>query len=216
MHQLTEKDYKKILLCLTLYLSSLFATNTLGIKLMPFLFGTHLSVAVFSFPIVFIMTDIIGEVYGKKMAKNFVLAGIISIIMFLLYSIISISAPWSKDGLWAKEGYDLIFSVSVRFAIASLVAYIIGEYQDVFSFFFFKNRLGNKYFWLRSNLSNIWSQFLDSTIFMFIAFIGVLPVHTILLIIIPWWLYKVFMGFLYTPLSYLGIYLLKGKDETAN
>src|SRR3989344_6747336 len=216
MDSLTERDYKKILICLTLYITSLFAANTLGIKLMPFLFGTHLSVAVFSFPIVFIMTDIIGEVYGKKMAKNFVLAGIISIIMFLLYSIISISAPWSKDGLWAKEGYDLIFSVSVRFAIASLVAYIIGEYQDVFSFFFFKNRLGNKYFWLRSNLSNIWSQFLDSTIFMFIAFIGVLPVVTIAAIIIPWWLYKVLMGFLYTPLSYLGIYLLKVKDETAN
>lgn len=216
MQQFTERDYKKILICLTLYISSLFAANTLGIKLMPFLFGTHLSVAVFSFPIVFMMTDVIGEVYGKKMAKNFVWAGIISILLFLFYSFISMIAPWAESGLWAKEGYGLIFGLSVRFSIASLVAYAIGEYQDVISFFFFKKRIGDKYFWLRSNLSNLWSQLLDSTIFMLIAYFGILPINTILLIIIPWWAYKVFMGFLFTPLSYLGIRLLKGKNNNEN
>jgi hypothetical protein len=216
MQQLTEKDYKKILICLTLYISSLFAANTLGMKLMPFLFGTHLSVAVFSFPIVFIMTDIIGEVYGKKMAKNFVWAGIISIFLFLLYSFISMIMPWAEKSLWAKDGYNLVFGISVRFSIASLVAYALGEYQDVLSFFFFKKYTGDRYFWLRSNLSNLWSQLLDSTIFMFIAYLGIMPVRTILLIIIPWWAYKVFMGFLYTPLSYLGIRLLQGKNNNAN
>jgi uncharacterized integral membrane protein (TIGR00697 family) len=211
MQQLTERDYKKILICLTLYISSLFAANTLGLKLMPFFFGTHLSVAVFSFPIVFIMTDVIGEVYGKKMAKNFVWAGVISIFLFLFYSFISMILPWAREGLWAKDGYNLVFSISARFSVASVVAYVIGEYQDVISFFFFKKYIGEKKFWLRSNLSNLWSQLLDSSIFMFIAYLGVLPIKTILLIIIPWWIYKVFMGFLFTPLSYLGIRLLKGK-----
>src|SRR3989338_11169847 len=154
MQQLTERDYKKILICLTLYITSLFAANTLGIKLMPFLFGTHLSVGVFCFPIVFIMTDVIGEVYGKKMAKNFVLAGIISILLFLFYSFISLIAPWSEDGLWAKEGFNQIFGLSARFSIASLAAFVIAEYQDVISFFFFKKHTGEKKFWLRSNLSN--------------------------------------------------------------
>ena len=73
-------------------------------------------------------------------------------------------------------------------------------------------KIGEKKFWLRSNLSNIWSQFLDTVIFMFVAFLGIYPFATIIAIIIPWWLYKVLMGFLYTPLSYLGIYLLKGKN----
>src|SRR4051812_13177721 len=109
---LTERDYKKILICLTLYITSLFAANTLGIKLMPFLFGTHLSVGVFCFPIVFIMTDMIGEVYGKKMAKNFVMAGVISIVLFLFYSLVSTMAPWSHDGLWAKDAYNQIFGLS--------------------------------------------------------------------------------------------------------
>ncbi|MFA5791698.1 MAG: queuosine precursor transporter [Candidatus Paceibacterota bacterium] len=209
MQQFTDRDYKKILICLTLYITSLFAANTLGIKLMPFLFGTHLSVAVFSFPLVFIMTDVIGEVYGKKMAKNFVLAGVISIVLFLFYSFISSILPWADKGLWAKEGYNQIFGLSVRFSIASVVAFVIAEYQDVFSFFFFKNRIGDRFFWLRSNLSNIWSQLIDTIIFMSIAFIGVYSLKTIILIIIPWWIFKVLMGFLYTPLSYLGIHILR-------
>ncbi|MBI3305531.1 queuosine precursor transporter [Candidatus Nomurabacteria bacterium] len=215
MQTLTERDYKKILICLTLYITSLFAANTLGIKLMPFLFETNLSVAVFSFPIVFIMTDVIGEVYGKKMAKNFVLAGIISIALFLLYSLISAVLPWAEKSLWAKEGYEQVFGLSARFSIASLVAFVIAEYQDVISFFFFKKRIGEKKFWLRSNLSNIWSQFLDTVIFMSIAFVGVYSIPTIISIIIPWWLFKVAMGFAYTPLSYLGIYLLKGKGNAS-
>ncbi|MFA5936408.1 MAG: queuosine precursor transporter [Candidatus Paceibacterota bacterium] len=206
---------RPILICLTLYITSLFAANTLGIKLMPFIFGTHLSVAVFCFPIVFIMTDVIGEVYGKKMANTFVFTGILSIILFLFYSLISTAMPWAESGLWIKEGYNQIFGLSLRFSIASIVAFIIAEYQDVLSFFFFKKKIGEKYFWLRSNLSNIWSQFFDSAVFMFIAYLGVLPTKTILLIIIPWWVYKVFMGFLYTPLSYLAISILR-KYENKN
>jgi len=216
MQTLTEKDYKKILICLTLYITSLFAANTLGLKIMPFIFGTHLSVAVFSFPIVFIMTDVIGEVYGKKMAKNFVLAGIISIVLFLLYTIISSLFPWSEKGLWARESYDLIFSVSFRMSIASLFAFVIAEYQDVFSFFFFKKKLGAKHFWIRSNLSNVWSQLLDSVIFTVIAFTGLYSIPTMIMMTIPWWIYKVFMGFLFTPLSYLAIDILKGKKDENN
>jgi queuosine precursor transporter len=207
---------RPILICLTLYITSLFAANTLGIKLMPFVFGTHLSVAVFCFPIVFIMTDVIGEVYGKKMANNFVLAGILSIVLFLFYSFISTIMPWAESGLWIKEGYNQIFGLTFRFSLASIVAFIIAEYQDVLSFFFFKQKIGEKYFWLRSNLSNLWSQFFDSAVFTLIAYLGILPIKTILLIIIPWWLYKVLMGFLFTPLSYLGISLLRKYENKSN
>jgi uncharacterized integral membrane protein (TIGR00697 family) len=216
MQTLTEKDYKKILVCLTLYITSLFAANSLGIKLMPFLFGTAMSVSIFYFPIVFIMTDVIGEVYGKKMAKNFVLAGVISIAFFLFYSLISNIAPWAEKGLWIKDSYNQIFGLTARISIASLVAFVIAEYQDVISFFFFKKKIGEKKFWLRSNLSNVWSQFLDTVIFMFIAFLGVYPLPTLLAIIIPWWLFKVLLGLVYTPLSYFGIYLLRGKTIKEN
>ncbi|MES2088089.1 MAG: queuosine precursor transporter [Patescibacteria group bacterium] len=215
MLQLTEQSFKKIIIALTIYLTSLFAANTLGLKIMPFLFGSHLSVAVFSFPVVFLMTDVIGEVYGKKIAKFFVLAGFVSTALFIIYSFISLAMPWSSEGLWAKEGYNLMFGLSARISIASLVAFLIAEYQDVLSFFFFQEKFGVKSFWLRSFLSNLWSQLLDSAIFMVIAFAGVYSTKTLISIILSWWLYKVAMGALYSPLSYIGIRLLKEKTIDA-
>ncbi len=213
MIQLTEPSFKKLLIALAVYLTSLFAANTLGLKIMPFLFGSHLSVGVFSFPVVFLMTDVVGEVYGKRAAKFFVLAGFISTALFIAYSFLSLAMPWSEAGQWAKNGYNQIFGVSVRIAIASLTAYAIAEYQDVITFFFVRKRLGAKLFWLRSLLSNLWSQLLDTIIFMTIAFAGVYETSTLISIIITWWLYKVAMGALYTPLSYLGIYLLRDHDN---
>ncbi len=213
MIQLSEKSFKKLLIALAVYLTSLFAANTLGLKIMPFLFDSHLSVGVFSFPVVFLMTDVVGEVYGKRTAKFFVLAGFISTALFIFYSLLSLAMPWSEDGAWALEGYNLIFGISARIAVASLVAFAIAEYQDVFSFFLLRKKWGAKFFWLRSILSNLWSQLLDTVIFMAIAFAGVYETSTLVSIIITWWLYKVAMGALYTPLSYVGIKFLKEKTE---
>jgi len=155
MNTLTSYDLRKLLIVLCIYLTSLFAANTLGLKIMPFLFGTHISVGIIAFPLVFITTDIIGEVYGKKIAKMFVLAGIISTALFILYSLISLALPWAKAGLWAKDGYNLMFGISARISIASLVAFTIGEYQDVFSFFFFKRKIENFSFGVSPKLSRI-------------------------------------------------------------
>ena len=218
MDQLTAKDQKKVFVCLVLYITALIASNTLGIKTMPFIFGTHLSVSVFYFPIVFIMTDVIGEVYGKALAKQFVYAGFIAVIAFMIFNIISILLPWSAASMWAHDGYNSLFGLSVRFSIASVLAFIIGEYQDVLAFFFFKAKQGANYFWLRSNLSNVWSQFWDTVIFMTIAFAGNphYSTHTLILMIIAWWIYKVIMGIVFTPLSYLGIRILRGKNDQSN
>lgn len=214
MISLSPRSFGKLLGALTLYLTSLFAANTLGLKLMPFIFDTNLSVAVFSFPVVFLMTDVVAEVYGKQMAKWFVFAGFLSTALFILYSLISLAMPWAEAGLWAKEGYETVFGVSARISFASLLAFLVAEYQDVLAFFFFREKVGVKAFWLRSFLSNLWSQFLDTVIFMVVAFLGVYDTGTLVGIILSWWLYKVAMGALYTPLSYLGIYLLREEKES--
>lgn len=202
----------KIFIALTVYLTALFASNTLGIKLMPFIFGTHLSVAIFVFPFVFLMTDVIGEVYGKPMAKMFVKMGFCGTLLYLAFNLLSNVMPVSKD-FFMLDAYNQIFNLSFRFALASVVAFVVGEYQDVFSFFFFKAKFKGRWFWLRSNLSNVWGQLIDTVLWSSIAFLGIYPVKTIIMIIIPWWLFKVGMGVVYTPLSYLGIRLLKGREK---
>ncbi len=212
---LSEKSLRRILIALALYITSHIAANTLGLKIMPFLFDSHLSVGVFMFPVVFLMTDVIGEVYGKKVAKLFVLAGIISTALFILYNLISVAMPWAAEGAWAQGAYDQIFGISLRISIASLIAYAVGEYQDVIAFFFTRGRFKKNRFWLSSLLSNFWSQAFDTVLFMGIAFYGVYPTPVLLSIMLTWWLYKVLMGFLYTPLAYVGIRLLREKEPHA-
>lgn len=213
MIQLTDLSLKKLMVALTVYLTSLFAANTLGLKIMPFFFGSHVSVAIFSFPVIFLMNDVIGEVFGKQIAKLFVLAGFVSTALFIGYSFLSIALPWSSEGAWVMTGYDQVFGVSIRIAVASLVAFLIAQYQDVLSFFFFREKLHIRSFWLRSLLSNIWSQLLDTVIFMLIAFAGMYSTGTLASLILTWWLYKVVMGACYTPLSYVGIAFLRGSER---
>ena len=212
MMQLSESASRKLLVALAVYITSLVAANTLGLKIMPF-FGTHLSVGIFMFPVVFLMTDVVGELYGKRMARFFVLAGFVSTALFILYSIASLATPWAEVGMWAKDSYNTIFAVSLRISIASLIAFIVGEYQDVFTFFLMRDSWGTKHFWLRSNLSNLWSQFLDTVLFMTIAFYGVYENGVLLSLILTWWLFKFLMGLVYTPLAYVGLYLLRDSQS---
>lgn len=216
MNTLSDRALKKLTIALTLYITSLIAANTLGLKLMPFLFGTHLSVAVFSFPFVFLTTDVVGEVYGKGVAKFFVYAGILANLLFLLYSIISLPLPWSHDAEWVRTSYGTVFGVSARFAVASLAAFAIAEYQDVWSFFLVRKWMKGRFFWFSSFLSNVWSQLLDTVIFMMIALYGVYSFEVFVKSIIAWWLYKVAMGALYTPLSYVGLKLLRSGEPTSS
>lgn len=203
---------RKVLICLTIYLTALFASNTLGVKLMPFLFGTHLSTAIFAFPFVFLMTDVVGEVYGKKLSRLFVRLGLYSTAIFLVFNLLSNRMPAAAE-FTMNQAYNQIFGLSFRFAFASLVAFLIGEYQDVFAFFLARRLIGERWFGLRSTISNIWSQFIDSAIWFAIAFVGVYSFKTIVLTMIPWWLFKVGMGVLYTPLSYLGLRILRGSHD---
>jgi queuosine precursor transporter len=120
--------------------------------------------------------------------------------------------PWSPS-TYGRIGtaFDTIFSLSIRIALASLVAFIVSEYLDVLVFFRFRQDM--RTFWIASFVSNLISQFLDTTIFMIIAFYGVFSDERILMMALPWWLYKVTMGFLYSPISY---FILKKFQNATN
>lgn len=204
---------KKLAVALTIYLTALFASNTLGVKLMPFIFGTHLSTAIFAFPFVFLMTDVVGEVYGKETSRLFVRLGMYSVLIFLAFNLISNLVP-ASGAFTQLPAYNSIFGLSFRFSLASVVAFIIGEFQDVRTFFFFRRIFRGRWFALRSFLSNLWGQFLDSAVWFAIAFAGVYSFKVIVLAMLPWWLFKVAAGLAYTPLSYLSIRLLRpGHDH---
>jgi len=115
-----------------------------------------------------------------------------------------------------QEPFALIFGSTLRMTFASIVAFVISQFHDVWSFDFWKRKTGGKHLWLRNNASTIVSQLLDTTIFMFIAFYRMTPKYTVSFIvslIIPYWLFKVVFALLDTPFCYALVVWLRGKQK---
>jgi len=96
-----------------------------------------------------------------------------------------------------------------------LVAFTLSQTHDIWAFNFWKQKTKGRFLWLRNNLSTIVSQFIDSTIFMFIAFYAITPKFTvgfIFSLIIPYWLFKIAFAILDTPLVYAGVKWLREKE----
>ena len=203
---------KKILTLLVIYVSAILMSNLLWLKTLPFLFGTHISFAVFTLPLIFVTIDVVWKIYGKDMAKIFVFLGFFSLLLFTWFSLLSQVLPWAEQSFWRiGEAYNTIFSLSFRVTIASLCAFFVSEFLDIHVFFRFKNQKNS--FFLASLASNIVSQFIDTALFMFIAFYGVFDVEKIIMMALPWWIYKVSMGVIYMPFAYTLLHFFSKKYE---
>lgn len=205
MNQQTKTD-----ILLGLFVGALVAANLLGNKITVIL-GISVSVGIFAYPISFLATDIVAEVLGKERARGFVLSGFITLVLILILTAISIHMPPAGRYAFNAE-YKTIFSQSLRITVASMIAFVLSQFHDVWSFHFWKQKTRGRFLWLRNNASTMVSQLIDTTIFMFIAFYAVTPKFTagfIFSLIIPYWLFKIAFALLDTPLVYWGVKWLK-------
>ena len=192
-----------------LFVAALIAANLMGAKIAHVFID--FSVGIFAYPITFLVTDIIEEVYGKEKAKSIVLVGFVSLLFVLLITALAVALPSAARDFF-PEAYKNIFGISLRMMIASIAAFLISQFHDVWAFNFWKKKTKGKYLWLRNNLSTIVSQFIDTVIFMFIAFYAITPRHDaayMFVLIIPYWLLKVVVSLCDTPFVYLGVWYLK-------
>ncbi len=196
-----------------LYITSMVLVNTLGSKITT-IAGVRTSVGIFFIPILFLVTDIVGEVHGRKISAMFVNYAVIMLMFMFLMMGLCINLP--PNPAWSlQESYASVFGSSMRMTIASLISFYIAQQLDVFTFSFMKRLTNQKHLWIRNNVSTILSQFMDSTIFMFLAFYRMsdhFTVPVIFSMIIPYWTLKVAFALLDTPLCYLGVHWLK-KDS---
>jgi len=203
---------RKTSILLAIFVTALILANILGSKVTT-IFGIVTSVGIFAYPITFLMTDVVEEVRGKKVALQFFYAGIIAIVLSLILVWIGIAMP--PASFYANnEAYKIVFSNSIRILIASLVAFMLGQYHDIWAFQFWKKKTHGKALWLRNNASTIVSQFIDTTIFTFIAFFMVTPEFTvarIFMMILPYWGLKVAWAVADTPAVYILVHWMK-KD----
>ncbi|MFH1711994.1 MAG: queuosine precursor transporter [Patescibacteria group bacterium] len=205
----------KLLLLLGIFAGLLVGMNLLGGKITTLL-GVSVSVGIFMVPLTFLITDIVAEVYGKKMAQNFVMIGAVVLVMILIYTAIFVLLGPHERYAEINDAYVTIFGASLRMTIASLVGFFLSQLHDVWAFEFWKEKTHGKYLWLRNNASTWVSQAIDTFLFMMIAFYQVTPKFTFAFVIslmIPYYLFKIGFATLDTPFAYLGVRWLKGKEK---
>ncbi|MBT3984910.1 queuosine precursor transporter [archaeon] len=207
----------KIDILLAVFIAALVLANILGTKITT-LFGIRVSVGIFFVPFMFLVTDIVSEVYGKKKARQFVMIAVFVLVVLFAATYLAIHLPANET--WGnQEAFESIFGSSLRMIIASVIAFILSQLHDVWTFHALKKATKGKLLWLRNNISTMISQLIDTTVFMFIAFYHISPKFTtsfIISLIIPYYLFKIGFSILDTPLVYLGVRWLRGKSHLSN
>lgn len=186
-----------------------FVTVDLGFKVFI------VSAGILPYPLTFLVTDLISELYGQKKANLVVFSGLIASLFVLIFLWLGGMFNAIPDSVVDDVTYNSVFRNAWRLIAASMVAYLVAQFIDVRIFHFWKRLTNGKHLWLRNNASTIASQLVDTTLVICILFIGVWSSNQIFSAIIDGWLFKMLMAFIDTPIIYGIIHLLKGKVDIA-
>lgn len=204
-----------------LFITSLVVSNLIFQKFFywyPFhieIFGTKLfeiSVGILPYPVTFLITDLISEIYGKKRANDVVVVGIFASLFSLLIVLISNvvpATPWSPvdDPLFTK-----VFGGTAIAVTASMMAYLFAQFVDIQIFHFWKRVTKGNHLWLRNNFSTFTSQLVDTlTILILLCSFEIIAWDKFYGLLISGFLFKVLIAICDTPFLYLGVHLFKKR-----
>jgi uncharacterized integral membrane protein (TIGR00697 family) len=172
----------------------------------------ELSVGILPYPITFLITDLISEIYGKKRANQVVVAGIFASLFSLLIVLVANAVPATS---WSPVNNDLFSTVFGNTAIAvaaSMLAYLLAQFIDIQIYHFWKNLTKGKHLWLRNNFSTFLSQFVDTcTILLLLCSFNIIAWDKFYGLLIAGFLFKILIAIIDTPFLYLGVYLFKKR-----
>ena len=194
------------------FLSSLVVCNLIANKFLTVDLGFKvftLSAGALPYPITFLATDLLSELYGRRRANRVVMAGFVASLFALLALWLGGEFQAIDGSPVSQETYQSAFGNTWRVISASMTAYLVAQFLDVRLFHFWRDLTKGKHLWLRNNASTVVSQLLDSVLVVLVLFWGAKPGDEMLSIILDLWLFKVLVAFADTPLFYFFTWLLK-------
>ena len=218
---LHNKNFKdQFYLVLTgIFIASLVASNLIFQKFFTWNFlgiNFELSVGIIAYPVTFLVTDLISELYGQKRANQVVVSGFFASVFTTLLVLVSVNASAVKWSPIDDMTFTKVFGLTGPAFFASMVAYLTAQLIDVRIFHFWKRLTKGKHLWLRNNASTIFSQLVDtSVILVILCLAGVIEWERFYALWMMGWLFKVLVALIDTPIIYGIIYLLKGKIDIA-
>ena len=201
-----------------IFIASLVTCNLIANKFVTVDLGFKVfivSAGILPYPLTFLVTDLISELYGQRKANLVVFSGFIASMFVLLFLWLGSQFDSIPSSIVNDSTYNSVFQNAWRLIAASMVAYLFAQFIDVRIFHFWKKLTNGKHLWLRNNGSTVASQLVDTTLVICILFVGVWETDQIFSAIIDGWLFKMLMALIDTPIIYGIIHLLKGKIDIA-
>lgn len=193
------------LFCGCLIISNILASKTFS------LYDIILPCGVVIFPLVYIVGDVLTEIYGFTLAKRTIYLGfIINLIAVIAYQI-AIFLPGTD--LATSNAFNIILGSTPRILIASLISYLVGSYVNAYFMKILKERYTN-YLFARCSISTLFGEGLDAIIFITIAFAGLMPNEVLITMIICQGAFKIIYEIIVYPITRTVINWIKSLEDT--
>lgn len=224
MKKLLEKD-REIALRLYLILAALFIASLVTCNLIfrkffgltffegsAFEFRLEQSVGLLPYPITFLLTDLISEIFGARRANQVVFAGLLSSVFVLLIVYVAGAAPATSWSYVSDEGFSTVFGQTGLAVAASMVAYLVAQFIDIRIYHYWKKLTAGKKLWLRNNFSTMSSQVVDtSVVLLLLCFGGEIEWSMFASLLFYGVAFKVTVAALDTPIMYLCTYFVRKR-----
>lgn len=206
------------LLFAAVFLASLVVCNVIANKFLTVDLGWLgfatpfvLSAGALPYPLTFLATDLLSELYGHRRANQVVWAGFAASLFTLFALWLGGQFEAIDDSPVSDSTYAAAFSNTWRVIVASMTAYLVAQFVDVQLFHFWRRLTNGRHLWLRNNASTILSQLLDSMLVVLVLFWGnpEWPTERIVATILDLWMFKALVALADTPFFYAGVIWLK-------
>lgn len=185
-----------------------FDVSVFGVKLF------EISVGILPYPITFLITDLISEIYGKKKANEVVVGGIFASFFAMGIIYIANAAPATDWSPVSDELFSTVFGSTAIAVLASMLAYLFAQFVDIQIYHFWKRLTKGKHLWLRNNCSTFLSQFIDTaTVLLLLCSFGEIDWDLFSGLLLAGFLFKVLIAALDTPFLYLSVYWFRKRFE---
>ncbi|MDA9898388.1 queuosine precursor transporter [Flavobacteriales bacterium] len=194
------------LVCCNLIFQKFFSWTPFGI------YTFEISAGIIPYPITFLVTDIISEVYGKKKANKVVISGLVASVFVLGIVMIANSAPATEWSPVDNATFSDVFGLTGIAVGASMLAYLLAQFVDIRIFHFWKKLTQGKHLWLRNNASTFSSQLVDTaTVLLLLCSAGAIEWDKFGVLLLNGFIFKIIMAVIDTPILYLVIGMIRKK-----
>ena len=172
----------------------------------------EISVGILPYPITFLITDLISEIYGKKNANQVVVVGIVASFFSMLIVFVANAVPATEWAPVKDEMFSVVFGSTSIAVLASMLAYLFAQFVDIHIYHYWKRLTKGKHLWLRNNFSTFLSQFIDTaTVLLLLCSFGEISWERFAGLLAGGFIFKVMIAALDTPLLYLGVHLFRKR-----